>query len=347
MRAFFNIFFCCAIIFGSNSWAERPIRVLSLDGGGIRGILEVMSLTEIEDEIGKPINQIFDVMVGSSTGGLIALALSIGDEQGKAFYSARSLLEFYTKMGREVFHSTVSHKLSTGFGLWGPKYQSAVLKEHLERVLGDTMMSQALVPVIITGYHVDGETGVEFSSADAKEFPFDKDCLMREVAQATSAAPVYFDLANVEFSWGTLHGVADGGLYRNNPALIAYVNAHRMFPGRDIEVYSFGTGKIGAEELQRELNGRGLINWVGPILKHFQIGDIEADNTMLHKLINEDGKQNFFRVDIDVHRDFRAMDNVKRKNIEYLVRRGNELTKTPLFQNMLMHLKQSIDEPMK
>lgn len=338
LRSIFSIF--SLIIFMSNvSWAEQPIRILSLDGGGIRGIMEVIALSTIEKELGKPVSQIFDLIAGSSTGGLIALGLSIGDENKQPVYSAASLLPFYIQLGKDVFRSSLRHKIASGFGLWGPKYQNKGLEKHLRLVLGDRMMSEAIVPIMLTGYHVEGETGIEFSSQDAVRFPEDKDCLMREVGLATSAAPVYFDLANVNFSWGVLRAVADGGLYRNNPALLAYVNARRMYPNRTIEVYSFGAGKIGAEELEKQLNGRGLLHWLAPIIKHFQIGDVEADNAMLHKLLNEDGEQNFFRIDIDIHRPFRDMDKVDKKNLDYLVRRGHQLTQMPMFISMLEHLK--------
>lgn len=337
-KNFLSIFFFIGFI-GQSSWAERPIRVLSLDGGGVRGVIEAIVLAEIERELDAPASQIFDLIAGSSTGALIALALSVGDQDHHPRFRARDLLPLYLERGKEIFHASLRHKISTAFGLWGPKYETDGIMKNVYQIFGDTRMSEAILPIMITGYHVDGETGIQFSSVDAREFPEDKDCFMRDVALATTAAPVYFDLADIEFPWGTLRAVADGGLYRNNPALLAYIDTKRMYPDRDIEVYSLGAGKISAEEIGIQLKGRGLLHWISPIISHIQIGDMEGDNDMLHKLLNNSGEQRYFRLNIDISRHFRRMDDVSAKNFAYLIKRGNDAIHTPIFLSMIKQLK--------
>ncbi len=339
-RNFLSLLFLFGFI-SSSSWAERPIRVLSLDGGGMRGIIETMVLAEIEKELDAPTSQIFDLVAGSSTGALVTLALSLGDQDQHPRYRAKDLLPLYLKRGKEIFHASLRHKISTGFGLWGPKYDNEGLMKNVYQVFGDTKLSEAIVPALVTGYHVTGESGVQFFSEDARAFPLDKDCFMRDVAVATTAAPLYFDLADIEFPWGTLSSIADGGLYRNNPALLAYINAKKMYPDREIEVYSLGAGKIGAEEIGRQLKGRGLLHWISPIIGHLQIADMEGDNDILHHLLNSDDQRRFFRLNIKISRKYRSMDDVSSKNFAYLIKRGNEAIKSPIFKSMIERLKQN------
>lgn len=331
---FFSIFFLSFY-----SLAERPIRVLSLDGGGMRGIIETIILAEIEKELQAPISSIFDMIAGSSTGGLVALGLSLVDEHNAPRYRAKDLLPLYLTYGKEIFHASAKHKVTNGFGLWGPKYETTGLKKAADFFLANTKLSEASIPIIITGYHVAGENGVEFSSLDAQAHRDDKDCLMKDVALATTAAPLFFDLADVHYSWGRLEDIADGGLYRNNPSLVAYANAYNHFPNRDIEVYAIGAGKIPAEELNKQLKGRGIIQWLSPIIRHVRVSDSETDNDILHKLLNHDGKEGFFRINVALSRKHRSMDNVSASHLSYLIERGKAATQTPMFRRMIEQLK--------
>lgn len=336
-RSFVLIIF--SLLLSLSGQAEKPVRILSLDGGGMRGIIEIVVLSEMERELEAPISEIFDMVVGSSTGGLVALILSLNDEKKQPRFEARDLLPIYQKHGKEIFHASLKHKIATGFGLWGPKYEADGLMKNTNFFLGTTKMSEARLPVVLTGYHVAGENGVEFSSLDAQAFPEDKDCLMKEAALATTAAPLFFDLADVHYSWGVLDDVADGGLYRNNPVLVAYTNARRHFPGREIEIYSVGAGKIPAEELTKEFKGRGIIQWLSPIIRHVRVADSETDNDILHKLLNHDGKEAFFRLNIPLDSKHRSMDNTSKENISYLMERGIAATNLPTFKRMIDQLK--------
>ncbi len=328
------------ILLSTASWSEKPIRVLSLDGGGIKGIVEAVILSDIEYQLNKPIAEIFDLIAGSSTGGIIALGLVTPDETGKPLYSARDLLDVYTKHGNQVFHASLFHRLRTLNGMLGPKYESKSFKNLLNYYLGNTKLSQALIPTLITGYHVDGETGVEFFSEDARSFPTHVDCLMRDVGLATASAPTKFDTPDVELPCVVMHAVADGGLYKNNPALLAYANALKLFPNKKIEVYSLGTGKISTEEQTKDLTGRGLISWLPPIIYHCQIGDTEGDNVILHKLLNENSEENFFRLDIRLSRTHKKMDDISPQNINYLLTKAQEALGNPIYKSMLAKLKE-------
>lgn len=328
---------CCSL----DAIALEPIRVLSIDGGGVRGIIPAVILENIENELQKPASEIFDLVAGTSTGGLIALALAAPNHLGKPSMTAHDLVSFYIEQSPRIFYASLSHTIRTLGGLLGPKYESTGLQEVLYEHLGDTKLSEALVPTLITGYHTKGQTGIEFFSPDAKIYSLDRDCLMREVGLATAAAPIFFDSVNVQFAWGTLDFVVDGALYKHNPAILAYLNAKELYPDRKIEVYSLGTGLISAEALNIELKGRGLLQWLMPIISHIQVSSSEADSASLHRMLNHNGEENYFRLNIRLDEDHKKMDDTSTENLEYLWQQGRMATKTPIFRRMLAKLKQS------
>lgn len=322
--------------------AERPIRVLSIDGGGIRGLIPAVVLDTIEKKTNKPISQVFDLIAGSSTGGMIALALTAPNAQGKPVQTAHQVVNFYLEHGDMVFHTSFMHWLKTLGGLIGPRYESAGLAQIFNNYLGDTMLSEALTPTLITGYHLDGQVGVEFYSEDALKYPEDRDCLMREVALATSAAPVYFDVADVQFKWGKLEAIADGCLYKLNPAMLGYVHAKKMYPNRTIEVYSLGTGQSSAEDLTMATKGRGIMHWLSPAVRHVLHGHTESDDSALHQMLNNEAQQNYFRLNVRIDREHNELDDISKENISYLYSRAQALTKSTIFQDVMERL--SVDE---
>src|SRR5580704_2633695 len=172
---------------------DETFRVLSIDGGGVRGIIAAVVLEQIEKELGRPIIKTFDMIAGSSTGGIIALALTTPNNLKQPIKTAAQVIKLYSQHSRDIFSASWSHQLMTLGGLLGPKYESTGLSILLHNNLGDTKLSETLIPTLITGYHIAGESGIEFFSEDAKNFPEDKDCLLREIGLATTAAPIYFE----------------------------------------------------------------------------------------------------------------------------------------------------------
>lgn len=316
-----------------------PIRILSIDGGGVRGLIPATVLMKLEADLDKPIAEIFDFIAGTSIGGIIALSLVTPDENGKPIHTAAEVVTFAFHNSWRIFNSSYYHWIGTLGGLLGPKYDSEGLQDVLEDLVGDTMMSDAIIPTVVTGYHLEGDSGIEFSSLDAQAFPHDKDCLMREVGLATAAAPTYFDSADVHYEWGELNCIADGALYQNNPALLAYANAKRMFPDREIEVFSIGTGVISAEEMSAQLKGRGLAQWASPILKHISIGNVDAEQTILHKVLNNSGKENYFRLNVHIENGHKEMDNTSETNLIYLYRQGLAAAESDTYHRMVARLR--------
>lgn len=323
------------------SWAQNPVRILSLDGGGVRGIIELVVLSQMEKELGRPISEIFDMVAGTSTGGIIALGLVTPDENGRPRFSAKDILKAYLDHSPKIFDSSLCHKITTLGGLIGPKYEECGIKNLSESYLTDTMLSEAIIPTLITGYDVEHEKGMGFFSLDARDFP-NKDCLMREAALATAAAPTFFPLASVHYSDTCLDYVADGALFKSNPAMLAYMKAKELYKNRPIDIYSIGTGKAEIN-FSRQKNG-GLLQWMSSIVEHLQNSDCANDNNVLHDLINKNGEQEqgFYRLDIPLDRNHRAIDDASIENMRYLVKLGKTMAQDPVFKQMTARLQKAL-----
>lgn len=196
-------------------------RILSIDGGGIRGIIPAMVLEEIERCTGKPVAELFDVVAGTSTGGIIALGLACPAPQ----YSAAELVNFYVQDGPKVFAHECLGRLRQ---LFWPKYGVKELEAVLHRYFGEVRLREARVDVLVPAYDVERRQVIFFRSAHAVQNPDDYDYPMRLVARATSAAPTYFKPLLLRTSGPDRHyALIDGGVAVNDPGLAAYVDACR------------------------------------------------------------------------------------------------------------------------
>lgn len=244
---------------------QKNVTVLSIDGGGVRGYIPALILAEIEKLTGKAIGELFDLVVGTSTGGIIAVGLSAG-------IPARALAEFYPKYGarifgdrdvpewqRRLFGSGTSFvdKLggaarTVGAPVGGNKHFGGNARHRADgidgvllEVLGDTRLSQASMDVALTTFDRLSNVPVVFSRRDAQARP-SRDLLLRTAARATSAAPTYFPPCNMEWA-GTSRSFVDGGVWANNPAGVAIAESlaitnERGLSGRSVFLVSIGTG---------------------------------------------------------------------------------------------------------
>jgi patatin-like phospholipase/acyl hydrolase len=136
--------------------AGTPFRILSVDGGGIRGLISALTIDEIETRLSRKTGRevrmadYFHLFAGTSTGGLIALALT-----APKGVSAKELADFYTVDGAKIFSRTLARKLGTLWGFSGPKYSPQPLREAIERRLGDSKVSEATRDLLVTSYDMN------------------------------------------------------------------------------------------------------------------------------------------------------------------------------------------------
>jgi predicted acylesterase/phospholipase RssA len=219
-----------------------PFRVLAIDGGGIRGVIPATVLVELERRLApRPLASVFDLIVGTSTGGIIALALTV-PEDGRPRHSAQRLLELYLNDGETIFPGggrvTVPRP---GVLREGTRYLASELEEVLEGYLGDAPLTAALTGVVVTSYDLAYAEPVTLSNRP--ELGDVTDVTMVVAARATSAAPLYFKPERV-IDGKRERTLVDGGLYVNNPAVLGYLLGGQVAAreGLPLALVSLGTG---------------------------------------------------------------------------------------------------------
>jgi len=269
--------------------------VLALDGGGIRGVIPARVLQEIEERLRRPVCELFDLVAGTSTGGIIALGLTKPKHRGARMpaYSASALVDLYIDHGTEIFPRSRWRKAATLGGLIGVRYSAKPLEALLERSFGDAMLSEALTEVVIPSYDLSAPDSFFFKRAYPRENE-KWDVRMSSVARATSAAPTYFDPAPLpDFDGEGPHALIDGGVYVNNPAVSGYADALDLFEDvPEIHVVSIGTGKPprsagrGTRIPVAYARARhwGLARWARPVLEVVFDGVAQAVEYQLKRL---------------------------------------------------------------
>ena len=234
----------------ANDQAQRCFTVLSLDGGGIRGIFSAAILAGIEDVLGHPVTDHFDLVVGTSTGGIIAAGLGAG-------LRPADLLSMYVDGMTTIFPQRA--RLNPLRSVVRPKYRSDGLESVLRRTFGDRLLGDSVLPLVITSFDL-GENEVHlFKTPHHPRLTHDWRIPVWQVAMATAAAPTYFPAFHKPDDHLRL---VDGGVWANNPAMVGVVEAVSMFnqPLDRIRVLSIGTTSDPATR-NRKLDNGGLLQW--------------------------------------------------------------------------------------
>jgi uncharacterized protein len=304
-------------------------KVLSIDGGGIRGIIPAMVLAEIERRTGKLTSELFDLVAGTSTGGILALGLTKPGQDGKAQYSAETLIELYETEGEKIFDRSVWHKLHSVGGFAEEKYPSKGIEEVAHQYFEDVRLAEALTEVLVTAYEIEHRGPWFFKRRHARDDNSEgDDFLMRDVARATSAAPTYFE--PIQLTWGP-HGkraFIDGGVHSNNPAMCAYVEARKIYPEEsDFLVVSLGTGEQTREMLYEEVKGWGLALWAQPILNVVIDGVSDTVDYQLKELLSteEGDARRYYRFQTVLKIGNDDMDDAGATNIAALKAKAQEI----------------------
>lgn len=192
-------------------------KILSIDGGGIKGLYTATLLARFEREFG-PLHQYFDLVCGTSTGGIIALALAAGIPVSR-------IMSFYKEHGPSIFpyKSKIRRKMNflKSLGIRS-KYSDEKLRKHLTEVFGDLRIKDCHTTVLIPSVNITDGSPYIFKSDHVKPLCRDNERLLTEVALATSAAPTYFPIAEVADCGEQF---VDGGLWANNPSLLGIQEA--------------------------------------------------------------------------------------------------------------------------
>lgn len=285
------------------------LRILSIDGGGMKGILPAVYLKRVEELLGTPISQHFDMICGTSTGGIIALGLAAG-------VSANDIANLYVVKGKEIFPKFLIPNPIVPNLYLSSKYKNNRLAGILKDTLGDLKLKDSNTMLCIPSIkHHKAEPKV-FKTPHHREYTIDPERYMWEVALATSAAPMYFPAANIPDAGLTI----DGGLWANNPVLVAIAEAKKLGYSLDqIKVLSIGTGDAIYCVNKWVAKISGLLWWRTKIVDlTFQVQSKSASYTAGYLL-----GSNFCRIAPSFGRKM-ELDSTKKIDIEFMVDEANE-----------------------
>jgi patatin-like phospholipase/acyl hydrolase len=278
---------------------SKTFRILSIDGGGIRGIIPAVMMMELEKRAGQPISQMFDLIAGTSTGGILALGLTKPGPDGKPQYKAEDGLLLYEQEGSVIFQKALDYRLRSLFGFIAPRYPAAPLEGVLEKFFGETRLQEALTNVLITSYEIERRIPWFFRSNRAKNLD-SYDFPMRQVARATSAAPTFFSPALLANPDGKQWALIDGGIIANNPTLAAYVDAvNEHGHHNNFLVVSLGTGEEGRGIPYSEAKNWGILKWTAPGIQILTHGGSETVHYEMGKVLPEvDDQARYYRLQV-------------------------------------------------
>ncbi len=344
----------------------KKVRILSLDGGGMRGIIPATVLEYVENkiiEITKNKNarlaDYFDLVAGTSTGGILSAfyltpSKALFNEDPISKYKASEALAFYSKDGYKIFNES---KRKSWFGLRklfnAAQYNPKELEKILHREFQHLHLKELIKPCIITTYNMQSKSSFFFSSRE----PMDKDreFYVKDVLRSTSAAPTFFPPAFIE-NLATQKQMIniDGGVFANNPAMCAYSEARATdfndisFPGaKDMLVLSIGTGggQFDLPNVEKSSNW-GILPWATSIPNIMMDGSIDTVDFQMKNIfdsLNQEDKLNYKRVDVPKNKRTYSSDmaDASPENVDALKKAGKEALKAAQIQNDNEH---SLDE---
>ncbi len=286
-------------------------RILALDGGGIKGAFTASVLAALEEDTGKRCVDHFDLIAGTSTGGIIALGLGLG-------LSAAEIRDFYSNCGPTIFPSTSLARRwrDVARHIVKPKHNHELLRGAVARILGDRKFGQSQRPLVIPTYDANSGQIFVLKTAHHNHFKHDHNALAVDVALATSAAPTYF--AASKFPLHEHNSYVDGGVWANSPALVALVEAVHFMgqPLESIDILSVGT--TGTPFNVSKKYRSGILGWNAGLVEILMNAQQEAANAQAMLLVN--GR--FHRINYQASRGQFALDDARPLQIERLVAIG-------------------------
>jgi hypothetical protein len=287
---------------------ENEARVLSIDGGGIKGLLVLELLALMEQKTGKHTTELFDMIGGTSAGALIATLLTIKDPKTKKpKFTARSLKDALMKHYPNFFVK----KCGSCCGIIREKYKITPARNILTKLAGDALFGEAIIPTFVTAFNVSGKSKYHKLSILGSYQHNDKGKTVIDAALSSMSAPVFFKPH--ESSDGNIY--LDGGLVANNPSLLAYCQAKKYFQHASrLLLLSMGVGSFAEHASSRKFIHTGLID-IGPELPEmFLLGQQSITQETLHYMPDVSD----FRIDPILEGDKIELDDTSRKAMDHL-----------------------------
>jgi patatin-like phospholipase/acyl hydrolase len=309
----------------------QKVTILSIDGGGIRGIIPAVILEHLEKRLqemtGKPdarLADFFDMIAGTSTGGILSCFYLHPGRQ-----AAGQAVDLYAGKGKSIFKPRFPGFLNKAASLFASKYPAKGLEKALNEAFGAVRLSETGKHSLITAYDIEKRRSVLFTVPSAQKHPA-RDFFLKDIARATSAAPTYFPPASVVSAEGEQHTLVDGAMFANDPALCALVEARKTtfvkheYPIiRELYILSVGTGKVSQGFSPEKASHWGLAGWAVPVVDMLMTASPEVVSYQLKQLFSVAGcAESYVRMEPGLCDASSETDNVSDANIAHLRNAG-------------------------
>ena len=322
----------------------KTLRILSIDGGGLRGVVPVSILAEFQNKLkvysGKDIWQCFDLIAGTSTGGLITSAITLKDKNAPAptaKYSLNDILNIYIDRGKHIFpqHSRLGNFWHGLKDIFRPTFSDSGIAKVFSDVLGENRISDCLTKIMVSCYDLNNNMPLFFKSLDHEINP-SLDAKLYDICRATSAGPTYLPAYAFNYPKNPEtelphRNCIDGGVYVNNPSMAALAEVVKNFKYYDssilkkedidfnkIFVLSVGTGTFSASIKDSESARKGELYWAKNISDIMMRGVNKTTDYEMNEIM-EDG--NYLRLSINIDNEKHAdMSDSSQETMNYLIK---------------------------
>lgn len=317
---------------------KKPFFVLSLDGGGIRGLMSAVWLAAVEKRLGGPIGTRLSLVAGTSTGSILAAAVASG-------IPAEEIVRLYETHGSTVFPSTAERLWSRARRLFSegpsaPKYDGEGLEQVLRLAFGAAKFGDLPVRTMVVAYDVRRRNATVMKSW-REEY---RDLDVADVVKASCSAPTYFPAHLVRIE-GEVEPLVDGGVVANNPTACAIAEAIRLREKRsldDLLVLSIGTGESTREISAAQAKEWGALEWAVPVIDVLMDGAADAVDYIAARLL-PDGR--YFRLQTRLTEALDDMDDATRANLAALKKAARDRLRTKEAKDLLDGLAAATGAP--
>lgn len=345
----------------------KLVTMLTIDGGGIRGIIPGIILAFFESKLqeydgeGTRVADYFDLIAGTSTGGLMATMITAPNKNNRPLYAAKDITPFYLEHGPKIFPQNAKTVIlgsirSLVGAVAGPKYNGKYLRSLLPKILGQTRLDQTVTNVLITAFDIKLLQPVLFTTHEAKLKEV-KNPLMSDVCISTSAAPTYLPAHYFETKSSkgnsAFFNLIDGGVAANNPTNLALCHISQEIKRkknpdyygvkpmdcRKFLVISLGTGNPKLEEKFTAIDAAkwGMLGWLynsgsTPLIDSFMQASADVVDINVSILFEaRNSEENYLRIQDDTLSGETASTDIStEENMLNLVKVGNDLLKKPV-----------------
>ncbi|MDD5936844.1 MAG: patatin-like phospholipase family protein [Lachnospiraceae bacterium] len=304
-------------------------KILSIDGGGMRGIVSAVLLQSLEEKLCEysqnpkaRIGDYFDLVAGTSTGSILTVLYLYPNERGESKYSAKEVIQAYIDYGSYIFRRQWTYPF------WGAKYTNKYFEEMLKSYFGDSTLGDLRKPCLLTSYDITKRSAVFFNSVSGR-INDHRNYMLRDAILSSTAAPTYFPPTCQKGQYSCYGCLIDGGVVANNPSMCALIEALKLPECErtaDIITVSVGNVKNTKSYSYKRAKLWGLLNWAIPMFDILMDGSEQTVDYQLRRVYKSIGEpQNYIRMQLKTESNIPKMDAYSQEAIDTFLGFGYRL----------------------